>query len=108
MKLRKSNLVKSVRGPGGGYILARNPKEISMGDILQSVEESITPTQICLTENKSKKGDKYCNKIDECVTRLLWQKLGDQMMQILDSISLDSLCKEHEKLASKKVSLSHA
>ena len=46
MKLRRSNLVKSIRGPGGGYVLAKSPGEISIGDVLQSVEESVTPKQI--------------------------------------------------------------
>jgi len=102
MKLRRSNLVKSIRGPGGGYVLAKSPGEISIGDVLQSVEESVTPKQICVTHNKDNKENSNCDKIDECVSRLVWQKLGDKMMEILNSISLESLCKEHEELLNKK------
>ena len=100
MKLRRSNLVKSVRGPGGGYVLAKNPNEISIGDVLQSVEESVTPKQICVTNNK--KSNNHCDKIDECVSRLVWQKLSDKMTEILNSISLESLCQEHGRLINKK------
>lgn len=104
MKLRRSKLVKSVRGPGGGYLLAKKPKEISIGDILFSVEEPVAPAKICLTtNNKNTKGANYCNKIDECVSRLVWQKLADKMKEILDSIFLDSLCKEQERLINKKL-----
>ena len=103
MKLRRSNLVKSVRGPGGGYVLAKKPEEISIGDVLQSVEESVAPKQICVTHHgKNKIGNNRCDKIDECVSRLVWQKLSDKMMEILDSISLESLCHEHETLINKK------
>jgi Rrf2 family protein len=103
MKLRRSNLVKSVRGPGGGYVLAKKPEEISIGDVLQSVEESVAPKQICVTHHdKNKIENNRCDKIDECVSRLVWQKLSDKMMEILDSISLESLCHEHETLINKK------
>ena len=102
MKLRRSNLVKSIRGPGGGYVLAKSPGEISIGDVLQSVEESVTPKQVCVSHNKDSKENSNCDKIDECVSRLVWQKLGDKMMEILNSISLESPCKEHEELLNKK------
>ena len=103
MKLRRSKLVKSVRGLGGGYILAKNPKKISIGDILESVEEPIAPSKICMTsKNGGKKGENYCNKIDECVSRLVWQKLDEKMKEILGSISLESLYKEQERLIDKK------
>jgi len=105
MKLRRSNLVKSVRGPGGGYVLAKKPEEISIGDVLQSVEESVVPKQVCVTHNKNKKINNSCDKIDECVSRLVWQKLSDKMTEILDSISLESLCHEHETLMNKKTKI---
>lgn len=104
MKLRRAKLVKSFRGPGGGYLLAKKPEEISMADILHCVEEPVTPGKICETANsKNKNGNNYCNKMDECVSRLVWQKLGDKMKETLDSISLESLCKEQERLKNKKL-----
>lgn len=103
MKLRRSKLVKSVRGPGGGYILAKSLDEISIGDVLKGAEETVSPTNICVTHNKSRKENNYCDKIDECVSRLVWQNLGDKMMEVLNSISLESLRKEHEKIMNKRV-----
>ena len=69
MKLRKSKLVKSVRGPGGGYLMAKKAGQISIGDIFRAVDESISPAECVDTGNFD--GDP-CNRVDSCVTRLLW------------------------------------
>ncbi len=93
MKLRKSKLVKSVRGPSGGYLLAKPSEEISVGDILRAVDESISLLNCVDFEETDKT---LCNKIDKCVSRLLWKRLTESISQAFDSISLHTLCDEQK------------
>lgn len=102
MKLRKSKLVKSVRGPNGGYLLARPPEEISIGDIFRAVEESISLLN-CVAIQESNKT--LCNKIDQCVSRLLWNRLTENITRAFDSINLKTLCREQEKLEHRTLSI---
>ena len=70
LKLKKHNLVKSIRGTNGGYILAKNPDQIKLGTILSAVDEKIK-TVGC--KKDSKKG---CNgKLTKCITHNLWDEL---------------------------------
>jgi Rrf2 family protein len=103
VRLRRAGLVRSVRGPGGGYFLAKEPKEISVRDIFLAVDEPLSPVE-CI-----KWGDpdqEPCDRLDECVSRVIWKKVADQVAMALDSISLGDLCLEREKLDKAKV-LSH-
>lgn len=100
VRLRRAGLVRSVRGPGGGYFLAKEPKEISVRDIFLAVDEPLSPVE-CI-----KWGDpehEPCDRLDECVSRVIWKKVADQVAAALDSISLGDLCKEREKLDKSKV-----
>jgi len=98
MKLRKSHLVKSVRGPTGGYFLSRPPEEITIGDIFRAVEES-TSLFNCV---KSRGNAQIpCNKIDQCVSRLLWTRLTENISRAFDSINLNTLRHEQEKMIKK-------
>lgn len=88
-KLRQQELVCSVRGPGGGYRLARNSDEINVAEIIDAVNESIDAT------NCSGKGN--CrNSGDICLTHHLWDDLSCQIHKFLSGISLDSLMHQHE------------
>jgi Rrf2 family iron-sulfur cluster assembly transcriptional regulator len=91
-KLRKSKLIKSQKGPGGGYVITKKPEEISVGMILNSLEGPIAIAQ-CL--NPSAKG---CNRVEGCVARLLWKSLGEKIEEFLETINLDDLIKEEAKL----------
>ncbi len=91
-KLRKARLIKSQKGPGGGYVLNKRPEEISVGVILKSLEGPIAIAQ-CL--NPSAKG---CNRIDKCVARLLWKSLGERIEHFLGTTSLKDLLKEEKKI----------
>jgi Rrf2 family protein len=90
-KLRKSKLIKSQKGPGGGYVINKKPKEISVGMILNSLEGPIAIAQ-CLNPSKG------CNRIEGCVTRLLWKSLGEKIEEFLETINLEDLIKEEAKL----------
>ena len=91
-KLRKSNLIKSQKGPGGGYVINMEPAEISVGMILNSLEGPVTITQ-CLDPKT-----KACKRIEGCVARLLWKSLGEKIEGFLDTINLNDLLKEEIKL----------
>ena len=89
LKLKKAGLVKSVRGPGGGYLLRKKPEEIRISDIARAVEESLVPIS-CIEPKKNPK----CHRIDICIPRLLWKRLGEKIIQFLDSTTLADLCEE--------------
>ena len=79
-KLRRAKLVSSVRGPGGGYCLAKTTAEISVADIISAVDEPIDATQCGGKEN--------CNDDRRCVTHDLWSTLNEKMNDYLGSVSL--------------------
>ncbi len=91
-KLRRSKLIKSQKGPGGGYAINKKPEEISVGMILNSLEGPVAITQ-CLDPTA-----KGCKRVDGCVARLLWKSLGEKIEDFLDTINLDDLLKEEIKL----------
>jgi len=79
-RLRKSGLVKGVRGPGGGYRLSRPATEISIGDIIRAVDESVDVTRC------EGRGD--CLNGEACLTHELWTELSHRLYQFLDGITL--------------------
>lgn len=87
VKLRRGQIVKSVRGPGGGYLLARPAKDIQVDEIIDSVEESLVPVS-CMDQKNG------CACDDQCVTHNVWHGLGERIRQFLSSITLDDLTAE--------------
>lgn len=87
-KLRQNALVKSVRGPGGGYLLERASEQIFVAEIIDAVNESIDATNCG--------GDGDCQKGEVCLTHYLWTDLSTQIHQFLSSISLASLVSRRE------------
>jgi len=84
-KLRRHELVESTRGPGGGYALARKAAEITVADIILSVDEPIDATQCGGKENCM--GD----DVGRCMTHELWAALNVRMVEFLDSVTLQKL-----------------
>ena len=87
-KLRRQELVTSVRGPGGGYRLARGGNEISIAQVIDAVNESMDVTRC------QKKGD--CQDGGKCLTHHLWLSLSDQIHDFLQGISIDDLISRQE------------
>jgi Rrf2 family iron-sulfur cluster assembly transcriptional regulator len=83
-KLRRHELVESTRGPGGGYTLGRKATEITVADIIVSVDEPIDATQCGGKENCQGDGGR-------CMTHELWSALNQRMVEFLDSITLQKL-----------------
>ena len=79
-KLRRAKLVNSVRGPGGGYCLARPIAAITVADIICAVDEPIDATQCAGKEN--------CDDDRRCITHDLWATLNEKMNDYLSSVSL--------------------
>jgi Rrf2 family iron-sulfur cluster assembly transcriptional regulator len=98
-KLRKAGLVKSIRGPGGGYLLARAPDKISVREVFLAVEESVTPVECGAIDGNPT----ACNKVDQCISLVLWRKLARSIVDTLDSISLADLCEESSKVEKASV-----
>jgi len=82
-KLRRAKLVSSVRGPGGGYNLARATGEISVADIVVAVDEPLDATQCGGKEN--------CHDDKRCMTHDLWATLNEKMYEYLSSVTLADL-----------------
>lgn len=93
VKLRRAELIRSVKGPGGGYVLARDPATISAGDIIAAVEGPLAVVH-CVTGDQ----DEPCHRIDRCVAHLLWKKLSATLSEILDSTTLKDLCDQSAAL----------
>jgi Rrf2 family iron-sulfur cluster assembly transcriptional regulator len=84
-KLRRANLVASSRGPGGGYMLAREPTAINISEVILAVDE---PLRVTRCEGDAVNG---CVKGERCCAHDLWSSMGRQMMNFLDSITLDDV-----------------
>jgi Rrf2 family iron-sulfur cluster assembly transcriptional regulator len=87
-KLRRSKLVTSVRGPGGGYRLSRAGAAIFVAEIIDAVNESIDATDC--------NGTADCQDGETCLTHYLWCDLSDQIHQFLSQISLAQLVERQE------------
>lgn len=91
-RLRKQGLVLSVRGPGGGYRIAKPHKEISVSDIITAVDEHIDATQCGGNEN--------CHEDGPCMTHDLWASLNQKILDYLSGVTLaDMVRMQHAKQA---------
>jgi len=88
-KLRRNNLVVSVRGPGGGYNLARPGSEISVADVVVAVDETIDATRCS--------GEHNCQGGQKCITHDLWMGLNEKIFDYLEGVSLQQLVDSHRK-----------
>ena len=86
-KLRRHGLVDSVRGPGGGYRLARDTSRISVAEIILAVDEPIDATQCAGKEN--------CRDEQKCLTHDLWATLNDRIFEYLEGVTLRQLVENH-------------
>jgi Rrf2 family iron-sulfur cluster assembly transcriptional regulator len=82
--LRKAGIITSVKGPGGGYVLGRDPDNISIGAILRELEGPVAITS-CLDPKEG------CMRVEGCVTHLLWKALGENIEAFLDKMTLQDL-----------------
>ncbi len=88
--LSKSGMLKSVRGPQGGYKLSKSPREYTAGDILRITEGSLSPVP-CL-EN----GSDGCERRNECTTLDFWKGLYKAVTDYVDSVTLEDLAEKYK------------
>ena len=96
-KLRRFNIVDSVRGPGGGYCLARPASQITVADIVRAVDETLDATQCGGREN--------CKDEERCMTHELWTTLNFKMYEYLESVTLAELVARQLKKVDGNVAL---
>ena len=87
-QLRRTQLVASVRGPGGGYTLNKAPQMLSVGEIIEAVHENIDATKC--------HGKSDCRGGEKCLTHSLWQNLSDRISDFLNQISLQELMEKRD------------
>ncbi len=92
--LKINKLVKSIRGAGGGYILARPPSDIKLSEILNALEGSC-----CLVD--CVEDEDFCHRIPTCATFEVWKEATEMLRNFFDSITLQDLIKIHEKKNAK-------
>lgn len=86
--LQKSGMVKSVRGPQGGYTLVKQPAEYTIGEILRLTEGNMAPVA-CLVDEENQ-----CERANECITLPFWKKLDKAISDVIDHTTLADLMKE--------------
>ena len=87
--------MEGVKGPGGGYRLARDATTISAGDVVRAVEGPVAVVACVLAGSD---GEPACNRVDRCATHLLWQRLSEAVAEVLDSVTLKDLADQAQPL----------
>ncbi|WMJ90655.1 RrF2 family transcriptional regulator [Anaerocolumna sp. MB42-C2] len=96
-KLKKAGIVNSIRGAQGGYVLAKKPEEISVGDILRALEGDLNPVDCAEIIGSGSS----CTGADLCVTKYVWMRISDSINNTVDTMKLSELMEESEKIRSE-------
>lgn len=96
--LKAAGLVNASRGAHGGYTLAKPPSEISIRTIIQSLEGSISPVE-CLDSPA------VCRRIEQCVARDIWKILSAEIVQTLESKTLEDMLQMHKEKSAQMYSI---
>lgn len=91
--LRKADLVKSIRGAQGGYILNREPKDITIADVMDVLEGPIEISE-CIQGSA-------CGNSNSCATRLLWEKIKNSIDEVTKNITLQDIVDDYRKIDDK-------
>lgn len=92
--LKKEKLVTSTRGAQGGYVLARRPEEITVGEVLRALEGGLNLVD-CLLEEDT------CGKTCACPSRIVWLKIRDGLNKVIDGITLRDMVNDYERLSAQ-------
>ena len=94
--LKKAGIVKSIRGAGGGYVLAKEQEEISVGDVLRALEGNLEPVE-CPALEKSE----GCEAAGGCVTKYVWKRINESINQTVNEMKISELVEESKMLKSE-------
>lgn len=91
--LKKAGLIKSIRGAGGGYVLAKPMEEISVGDVLRALEGNLEPVECAGFQEQDS-----CKAAGGCVTKYVWQRINDSINRTVDEINVRQLVEESRRV----------
>jgi Rrf2 family iron-sulfur cluster assembly transcriptional regulator len=93
-KLKKAGIIGSVRGPGGGFVMDRDPATVTVKDIFVAVDEGLdlTPCTACTATD----GEDPCDRMDRCLVYSVWQEASDHIINYFDSITLKSILEKNQ------------
>jgi Rrf2 family transcriptional regulator, cysteine metabolism repressor len=89
--LKSAGLVRSIRGPRGGYMLAKAPADIKLSEIFTTLEGPLVPIE-CVEHTE------FCPKCSDCATRVIWTELYSALMSVLDKTTLKQLSERSNRL----------
>lgn len=89
--LKKASLVKSVRGAQGGYMLAKSPDEITVGQILTTLEGPLAPTDCVVVDGD----EETCDHSGYCVTKVIYEKIYESITNVVNSITLQHMLDDY-------------
>ena len=95
--LRRANIIRSIRGAQGGYVLCKPPNEITVGDIMTILEGPIEIAD-CIDGVE-------CESSDFCATKAVWEKIKNSIDSVMDSITLQDIIDDHKAMKNKKSSI---
>ena len=95
-KLKAAGLLVSTRGAGGGYKLAHNPKDVSVGKVLTVLEGELAPAE-CVGEAAAE-----CENVALCTTHVIWQRIYDGFNDVIYSITLADMVNDYQKMLASK------
>lgn len=91
--MKKAGLIKSIRGAGGGYVLAKDTREISVGDVLRALEGNLETVECTAFSQEDS-----CEAAGGCVTKYVWKRINESIKQTVDEISLKQLVDESKNI----------
>jgi len=100
--LKKAGILKSKRGPQGGYTLARKPGEITVLEIIKATEQDALVVDCAGQGKKTRRRKNECPFEGSCVTQTLWQEANDLLDELFGKLSLETLCQRGEAMGVEK------
>jgi len=97
LSLKKAGLITGVRGARGGYALAREPGKITIIEVLRALEGPIAPVECVNEESREEK----CSNSSNCAAQILWRRLRDSMVAVLETTTLGDLLNESKRIKEK-------
>ena len=92
--LKSAGLVRSIRGPGGGFVLTKAPGRIRLGEVLRALEGPLTLVH-CVSDTGA------CDRVKRCTARKVWQELASVIEEVLDGVTLGDLVGQEVKVCSE-------
>lgn len=93
-RLRRAGIVRTLRGPRGGYFLGRNPAQITVAEIVRATEGPLHLVKC----KESGRRDVQCHRAPKCVVRKVWEEAGRRLNEYLESVTIEELCSEAEQM----------